>query len=85
MINQLHWTTPEHFLYNMYMMKNKKTCTNCKKEFDFTNEYDKSFQTDKVFKYPRTPRRQFCGHICSIRYMKTHYRYDHFSARYDWS
>ena len=50
------------------MMKNKEICTNCKKEFDFSNEHDESFQGAKVFKYPRTARRKFCGHICSIKY-----------------
>ena len=67
------------------MMKNKEICTNCKKEFDFSDEHDNEFQGAKVFKYPRTPQRKFCGHICSIRYMKTHYRYDHFYSRHDWT
>ena len=47
---------------------NKEICTNCKKEFNFSDEYDERFEGNKVFKYPRTPRRQFCGHICSIKY-----------------
>ena len=67
------------------MMKNKEICTNCKKEFNFSDEYDERFEATKVFKYPRTPRRKFCGHICSIKYMKTHYSYDHYSARIDWN
>ena len=67
------------------MMKNKEICTNCKKEFNFSNEYDERFEATKVFQYPRTPRRKFCGHICSIRYHNNNYRYDHYSARHDWS
>ena len=67
------------------MMKNKEICTNCKKEFNFSNEYHEDFESGKVFKYPRTPRRKFCGHICSIKYHEKNWRYDHFSARYDWS
>ena len=67
------------------MMKNKKICTNCKKEFDFNDEHDTKFKGGKVFKQPRSPRRQFCGHICSIKYHKNNYRYDHFYSRHDWS
>ena len=69
----------------MYMMKNKDICTNCKKEFDFSNEHDESFQGAKVFKYPRTARRKFCGHICSIKYHNKNYNYDHFYSRHDWT
>ena len=48
-----------------------------------SNEHDESFQGAKVFKYPRTARRKFCGHICSIKYHNKNYSYDHFQARHD--
>ena len=53
-------------------MKNKEICTECGKEFEFSDELDENFDLTSakdcsvltVYKYPRTPEMKFCSSYC---------------------